>query len=357
MQHADRAREGKPRTIDRARLVALLEAIRRVRIGILGDFTLDGYWWVDMTRAQLSREAPLFNHPVVRETYSAGGCANVAVNVAALRPQSAWAFTVLADDWRGPLLRRVLTDAGLRLDGVLTGPADWVTPFYGKVILTGYGNQQEDARVDFVNSRPLPAALLDALVQQVADRLAELDAVIVADYQVVGVVPPRVAEALNRLAEANPQIIFAADSRENIGQFRAMVIKPNDVEATHMWFPDRDAGTVMPEELIGAGRRVAAACGRPVYITRGDKGALLCTESNSDIIPAVPVPPPIDTVGAGDTFLAALTTALAAGATPWEAGCLATLAAAVTIRKLRTTGTATPEEILAAYDSFVESGG
>lgn len=352
MQHVDRAREGKPRIIERARLAALLEAVRTVRIGILGDFTLDGYWWVDMARAQLSREAPLYNHPVVRETYSAGGCANVAVNVAALQPRAAWAFTVLADDWRGPLLRRVLAEAGLRLEAVLTGPAGWVTPFYGKVILTGFGNQQEDARVDFVNCEPLPAALLDALVQQVADRLAELDAVIVADYQVVGVAPPRAVEALNRLAEAHPRVIFAADSRDNIGQFRAMVVKPNDLEATQMWFPDRETGTVMPEELIGAGKRAATATGRPVYITRGDKGTLLCAASDSDVIPAMAVPPPIDTVGAGDTFLAALTTALAAGATAWEAGCLATLAAAVTIRKLRTTGTASPDEILAAYDTY-----
>jgi rfaE bifunctional protein kinase chain/domain len=338
--------------IERTRLLTLLDAIRNVRIGILGDFTLDGYWWVDMARAQLSREAPLYNHPVVRETYSAGGCANVAVNVAALQPRATWAFTVLADDWRAPLLRQVLTQAGLRLDGVLTGPPGWVTPFYGKVILTGFGNQQEDSRVDFVNNEPLPAALLDALVQQVADRLSELDAVIVADYQVVGVVPPRVGEALNRLAEATPGVIFAADSRENIGQFRAMVVKPNDVEATHMWFDDREAGTVMPEELVGAGRQIAATTGRPVYITRGDKGALLCTASDSDVIPAIRVPPPIDTVGAGDTFLAALTTGLAAGATPWEAGCLASLAAAVTIRKLRTTGTATPDEIVSAYDAY-----
>jgi sugar/nucleoside kinase (ribokinase family) len=219
------------------------------------------------------------------------------------------------------------------------------------VILTGYGNQQEDARVDFVNSQALPAAVLDALVEQVAGRLGELDAVIVADYQVVGVVPPRVGEALNRLAEANPRVIFAADSRDNIGQFRAMVVKPNDVEATCMWFPDCDLGAVAPEELIGAGMRAAAVTGRPVCITRGDKGALLCTASDSDVIPAIPVPPPIDTVGAGDTFLAALTTGLATGATPWEAGCLAALAAAVTIRKLRTTGTASPEEILEAYDA------
>ena len=349
--------------IGRGRLLELLEAIRDVRIGILGDFTLDGYWYVDMARAQLSREAPLYNHPVVRETYSAGGCANVAVNVAALRPRETWAFAVLGADWRGPLLRQVLTEAGLRLEEVLTQPTNWVTPFYGKVILTGFGNQQEDARVDFVNSQPLgpeAGSAFDTVLDRLAARLPELDAVIVADYQMVGVVPPRVVSALNRMAQENPRVIFAADSRDNIGQFHAMVIKPNEVEAAHMWFPGcplaktgdyREPGVMKPEELLGAGMRVQADNGRPVYITRGDKGALLCAASGSDTIPAVRVPPPIDTVGAGDTFLAALATALAAHATPWEAGYLATLAAAVTVRKLRTTGAASPDEIVAVYDA------
>jgi rfaE bifunctional protein kinase chain/domain len=343
--------------IERARLLELLEAIRTVRIGIVGDFTLDGYWYVDMECARLSREAPLYNHPVVRETYSAGGCANVAVNVAALRPKETWAFTVLGDDWRGPLLRQVLAEAGLRLDGVLTQPGDWVTPFFGKVILMGLGNQQEDARLDFVNSQPLPGDVFALMLDQIAARLDELDALIVADYQAVGIIPPRAVGVLNDMAQTTPRVVFAADSRDNIGQFSAMVVKPNEVEATHMWFPGRQPGTVRLQELAAAGMRAQADSGRPVYITRSEKGALLCAASGSDTIPAIPVPPPIDTVGAGDTFLAALTTALAARATPREAGCLAALAAAVTIRKLRTTGTASPEEILEAYDRWALTSG
>ena len=339
--------------LSRTRLQELLEAIRRVRIGIVGDFTLDGYWYVDMMRAQLSREAPLYNRPVVRETYSAGGCANVAVNVAALRPQEAWAFTVLGEDWRGLLLRQVLSAAGLRLEATLTHATNWVTPFYGKMILMGYDNQQEDARVDFVNTHPLPDTTLDAMLEQIANRLPTLDAIIIADYQPVGVVPERVVKTLNQMAEAHPRVIFAADSRTNIAQFEKMVIKPNAVEAAQRWFPGRRPDEVTEQQLIEAGMHAQANTGRPVYITRGERGALLCAAQGYAHIPAMPVAPPIDTVGAGDTFLAALTTALAAGANPWEAGWLASLAAAVIVRKLRTTGTATPEEILAAYDTYV----
>lgn len=339
--------------LSRTRLQEILKAIRDVRIGIVGDFTLDGYWYVDMMRAQLSREAPLYNRPVVRETYSAGGCANVAVNVAALQPREAWAFTVLGEDWRGLLLCQVLSAAGLRLEATLTYATNWVTPFYGKMILMGYDNQQEDARVDFVNTHPLPDTTLDAMLEQIASRLSTLDAIIIADYQPIGVVPERVVKALNQIAETHLRVIFAADSRANIAQFEKMVIKPNAVEATQMWFPERRPDEVTEQQLIEAGLRAYANTGRPVYITCGERGALLCAAEGYAHIPAMPVAPPIDTVGAGDTFLAALATALAAGANPWEAGWLASLAAAVIVRKLRTTGTATPEEILAAYDTYV----
>ena len=72
--------------------------------GCCGDFVLDGYWYADMTRAQLSRETPLYNRPVVAETYSPGGAANVAWNLADLGVGEVHAISVLGKDWRGSLL-------------------------------------------------------------------------------------------------------------------------------------------------------------------------------------------------------------------------------------------------------------
>jgi bifunctional ADP-heptose synthase (sugar kinase/adenylyltransferase) len=68
-------------------------------------------------------------------------------------------------------------------------------------------------------------------------------------------------------------------------------------------------------------------------------------------VPAPPVDQPIDIVGAGDSAMAAIGAALASGAHPLEAAQLGNLAAAVTIRKLGTTGTASAAEILARWDT------
>ena len=88
----------------------------------------------------------------------------------------------------------------------------------------------------------------------------------------------------------------------------------------------------------------------PVFLTLSEAGVLVCAQGETQHIPAGPTTPPLDPVGAGDTFIAALGAALASGATPQEAGTLATLAAAVTVEKLNQTGTASPEEIFGKYD-------
>ena len=337
--------------LSRQRLQDLLLSISSLRIGVLGDFALDGYWHVDMTQSELSREAPLFLHPVVREAYSAGGGANACANVAALKPAQVWALTALGKDWRGGLLREVLAEQGVTLDTIVTQPG-WLTPFYGKVVLHGWGPPQEDSRLDFINNDPMLDETTDALIEQLENLLPQLDALVVTHYLPVSVVTDRMVAALNRLAQEHQRIIFTADSRDDIGQFRGMVIKPNEVEAAAMYFPGRALETISPEEFSQAGMSAQAQTGRPLYITRSDKGCLLCYPPECQPIEAVPVPPPVDTVGAGDTFISALTAGLAAGGTPWEAGWLASLAAGVTVGKLHITGTASPEEILDLYDRF-----
>ena len=93
---------------------------------------------------------------------------------------------------------------------------------------------------------------------------------------------------------------------------------------------------------------LAERAGRPVCITLGGEGVLVWADGPT-IVPAAPVRPPLDPVGAGDTFVAALATGLACGASPVEAAALANLAAAVIVEKVGETGTATPDEILARH--------
>ena len=338
--------------LSRARVETILNQIRRLRVGVCGDFVLDGYWYADMTRAQLSRETPLYNRPVVAETYSPGGAANVAWNLADLGIGEVHAISVLGKDWRGSLLRDIFQHLGIRSDHLLERPG-WKTPFYGKVILTGWDTRQEDARLDMINQHPLGAEDEDLLTSRLGQVVPGLDALIIADYIPNGVVTPRIRGVLLELAERYPQVTFLADSRERIAHFQSLVIKPNEIEAKQLFFPGQAPASIPLEALEQAALELNARTNKPVYITLGEKGCLLCEVPATVRLPAMKVPPPLDTVGAGDTFLACLGAGLAAGATSLEAGCLANLAAAITIQKIGMTGTASPDEILALFEKQV----
>jgi rfaE bifunctional protein kinase chain/domain len=335
--------------LTRARLEQILQAIKNITLGVVGDFTLDGYWYADMEQSQLSRETATFPRPIVREIYSLGGAANAAWNLSALGVGGVTGFSVIGDDWRGKTLRDLLADAGIQTGGILN-QVDRQTPFYGKVILTATGRRpQEDARLDFINQRPLSAHTEEDLLRIIQASLTKLDGLMIADYQPVGVITARVTHGLLELGRDHKKP-FVVDSRERAGEFRQLILKPNDTEAARLFFPDRKITAVGLADLSQAALQHNRQTGQPVIITLGEAGCLVGVDGECTHVPGVKVPPPVDTVGAGDTFLAAFTAAYASGATPVEAACLANLAAAVTVAKIGVTGTASPAEILSQYD-------
>jgi bifunctional ADP-heptose synthase (sugar kinase/adenylyltransferase) len=176
-----------------------------------------------------------------------------------------------------------------------------------------------------------------------------IHAVIIADQveeRNCGVVTDRVRSAVAALAAQYPDTLFFADSRVRIGEFRGVIIKPNKYEAARALHPDW-TGEVSREKAGAFGQRLAAQNGKRVFVTVGEEGMLVCGPDPTAHVPTLPPDGPIDIVGAGDSATAGIVCALCAGADPAEAAQFGNLCAAVTIRKLGTTGTASPEELAA----------
>ncbi len=339
--------------LSQVRLEQVLDRMKSLALGVVGDYTLDGYWYADMEQSRLSRETATYPRPVIRETYSLGGAANAAWNLSALGVGAVWGFSVVGDDWRGNILHDLLAKANIRTSGLIN-QVDRKTPFYGKVMLTAVGRPpQEDARLDFINIQPLSAEIEAALLNSLETALAKLDGLIIADYQPKGVITDGVTHGLLGLARNHGQKPFVVDSRERAGEFRQLILKPNETEAARLFFPDRSPAEVSAADLSQAAVQHNQQTGQPIIITRGDHGCLVAVDGKCVTLPGVHIPPPIDPVGAGDTFLAAFTAALAAGANPLEAACLANLCAAVTVTKIGVTGIATPPEIRSMYAQWL----
>jgi D-beta-D-heptose 7-phosphate kinase/D-beta-D-heptose 1-phosphate adenosyltransferase len=315
----------------------LLDKIARVRILVIGDLMLDHYIWGDATR--ISPEAPVPVVKVERDSFTAGGAANVALNLCALGVRAELAGTTGADA-DGRQLGEVLERRGLVLDATLASGAR-PTVVKTRVMC----RSQQLCRLDR-EAAPEAYALPEAWVRRdLPERIAAADAVILSDYA-KGVVTSELIRQVQALA--GPDKLVALDPKPRPGlAFQGLgLITPNRHEAL-LLAQLAGAGTdeaFPPEEVC---RRLHARhASRLLVITLGADGMLI--SRGGRIVRQVPTAARavFDVSGAGDTVTAVLTAALAAGAEPESAVELANVAAGVVVAKLGT-ATATPEEILA----------
>jgi len=331
----------------RGRLAELLGSLARVRAGVIGDFCLDAYWDLDTGPPEPSLETGKATRAVRRQRYSLGGAGNVVSNVADLGAGSVYGFSVISDDLFGRELLALLRARTVDVYGIVMQDGDWDTPVYAKP----YRESEEQERFDFGRRNTIIPETELKLTGALRTMVPELDVLIVNQQLPRGVYAPSVIAGINRIAKEEARLICVLDARTMSDRFRGMVVKLNAAEAARVAGKDLPAGEQLPHDALQRhALAIAEKQRKPVYVTRSEEGILLCDGGRCTDIPAIPFTGLSDPVGAGDSSVAAIALALAAGATPIEAGELANLAAAVTVRKLKQTGTATGEEILAVFD-------
>ena len=324
--------------MDKTFLEDLFSKIGGVRVCVVGDICLDLYWRADMRLSRLSRETPHFPLPVTDERFSPGAGGNVIANLAALGVGKILPVSVIGADWRAHLLKECLLPLAPEEAGLVADPAR-VTPCYAKPLRRGIADvEYEDPRLDFENRAPLSPAAEAAVLAALDTAARQADIVCVCDQLEYGAVSPAVRK---RLCEIGREMPVLADSRDRIGLYENVIVKPNDIEAAAA------ADGAAPEE---AAKILSARTRAPALVTCGAGGAIWCENGACVRVPAVKTEPPVDPVGAGDTFLAAFAAAYACLVSGPEAATFANLAAAVTVKKIGETGTATKDEILKLAD-------
>lgn len=326
-------------------LRGLLRDIEGTRVAVLGDFCLDVYWRIDPGASERSLETGLETRPVAEQRCSLGGAGNVVANLVALGCRSVHALGVVGDDPWGREMRDLMDKAGVRTDGMLTETRDWSTLVYVKP----HAHDAEGNRFDFGNFNRLPDEAAEALLGKLAAVLPDVDVVIVNEQVRQGVHTPFLRERLAGLIARQRNTTFLVDSRHFSDAYPGACLKLNSHEAARLIGVARaPEALVLREEAVLAAERVWERWQRPVFVTRGARGSLVRDALGLHEIPGIQIVGKVDTVGAGDSTLAGIALALAAGRPPAQAAELGGLVAAVTVRKLRQTGTASPEEVLVA---------
>ena len=329
-----------------------LERLNQCRVAVFGDFCLDAYWLIGADDSELSVETQLPVRRVRSQRYSLGGAGNVTANLVDLGVGEVRAITLAGADLFGRHKLDLLNALGVDTRGVLQTQESWQTLAYSKPCI----GEAELNRIDFGGFNRVEPGTMDLLAEQL-DRAAGAVDVIVLNQQVPsGVSPPKMIDRINEIIASHPDCQFIADSRHRAEMYRGAILKLNAHEAARICGQPRALDERIPVAQVHEYATALFERGRkPVFITRGENGIVVCDEGGLQEVPGIQILQKVDSVGAGDTVVSALAASLAAGSDGITAARLANIAASVTVRKLQTTGTASPDEIrrVGPYPSYV----
>ena len=331
--------------------VRTLVGLKGRNVVVVGDVVADEFVYGRVAR--ISREAPVLILEYDSTAIVPGGAGNAANNVAALGGRSRLVAVVGRDDAARRLVRalhrRVSRDGLVRIAG-------WETPVKTRILAGGiHSAKQQVVRVDRGIGRPAGPRARAGFERAALAAVRTADAVLVSDYGSGLVSPALVTKIRQALRRAGRRIPVLVDSRHRLLDYRGITAcTPNESEVEQALGVRIDDN---PRVLERAGRAILEHTrSRAVLITRGSRGmALFVPQKRTVHIPIFGSDEIADVTGAGDTVVAAMALALAAGADFESAARLANCAGGLVVMK-RGTATVSSTELLKAIRSGQVAG-
>jgi D-beta-D-heptose 7-phosphate kinase/D-beta-D-heptose 1-phosphate adenosyltransferase len=322
--------------MDLSALQHLLSQSAGRRVVCVGDLMIDRFVYGEVTR--LSPEAPI---PVLarsRELVMLGAAGNVARNIAALGGGVALIGVIGGDAEGHEAIRLVGEEPGV--EGYLIHDPDRPTTLKTRFV----SGAQQLLRVDMEASRAVVGDIEQRLVRTIKDAVDGAGVILISDYG-KGVVTDAVIAACLAAARLTGGKVVVDSKARSFARYGAVdLIKPNALELAHA----TDLPTETDDQVEAA---LAHALGlwdaRAILVTRAGKGMSLAVRGEPVRHVRTTPREVFDVSGAGDTTLAALGLAIAAGAALEEAIAFAQLAAGVAVGKAGTS-TVSPEELVEA---------
>ncbi len=334
----------------RDRLHRLVDSFPGRRVVMYGDCVLDRF--VLGTPKRISREAPVIILRFEEQRDVPGGGANAAANVTSLGG-TVVPVAFVGEDEPGRKLLSLLAQRGVDVSSIVVVP-DFSTVTKVRILAGGPSSlKHQIARYDIEDSVASGGAWRDRMYERLEQVARTADAAVVSDYGYGSVTRTGVA----RLRAALPAGAMAvADSR-----FALRELGPVDGATPNL----EELAALADGRRLDADEDVAAAASdlrqrleaRFVVATRGSRGLTVVTADGAPLhLPVYGTDQVADVTGAGDTVLATLSLALAAGAEPADAARLANLAGGIVVMKLGT-ATVAPDELHAAIDTAERADG
>lgn len=314
----------------------IIDLLRDRKVVVLGDVMLDEFVWGDVTR--ISPEAPVPVVEIRRESVHLGGAANVLANLVALGARAS-VVGVVGNDAAGERLRSSLRN--ISEDGFLVTDDQRPSTVKTRII----AHSQLVVRADRESRQPVNGKTEARIIESLQSALEDADALVISDYD-KGVVTPRILAQVLPLAYGRVPVLVDPKLR-NFSAYRpATLVTPNHHEALRMANLEADTD----EGLRDAATQIRNALNcDAVLITRGDRGMMLLEGDGDPVYVATAAREVYDVTGAGDTVIATLAAALAAGSSLVEAAGLANHAAGIVVGKIGT-ATAGASELINSFN-------
>src|SRR5215472_14306818 len=321
-------------SIDLTRLLDIVGAFSRQTIGVIGDFVLDEFASGEISR--VSREAPVL---ILRHRHTEcypGGGANAVNNLAELGAR-VLPVGVVGDDHAGEVLLEFFRHKGVNTSGVLRS-RNWLTATKTRY-LAGWTHttEQQVLRMDREPSGSLPESVAQSIERKARQAARQADALILSDYG-FGAATPSLARRLRGKR-------VTLDSRYRLLEYAGAGITaatPNEPELEAAYH-QRIGNDMAKLEKLGT-RLLKDLALEALVVTRGKDGMAVFEANSADagsepLVRQISIygsDAPVDVTGAGDTVIAVLSLALAAGASYLEAAHLANYAGGIVVMKRRT---------------------
>lgn len=300
----------------------ILDGMAATRVVVVGDVMVDHFLIGRVTR--ISPEAPV---PVVefeREFSVPGGAANVAHNAGALGA-TVTLIGVVGEDAPAADLRGLLEARGVAATGLIEDPS---RPTTRKTRLATTRNQQV-ARLDVEKVDDVSGAVEDALIARLDEAADGAHAIVVSDY-LKGVVTRRVMAHVVAAGQRRGIPVLVDPKVPHMSLYAgATLLTPNHHEAEHASL----VRITTADDARAAARGLCQSLRVDgVLVTWGEHGLWLSHGGEEGHLPAT-AREVADVTGAGDTVVATLAVAMAAGATSAEAARLANEAAGIVVTR------------------------
>lgn len=309
-------------------LPIILEKFASQRIMVLGDLMLDRFVYGAVDR--ISPEAPIPVMRVLRENVTLGGAGNVVRNLAAMGAQVD-IIGVAGHDQTGYELAKQCAALSGVTPMILTDAARPTT------LKTRYvSGSQQLLRADLESAQPLTAEMEEQILLRIQSAMPGAKIIILSDYAKGVLTEKIIAGTIAQAKAQNKRLIIDPKGRDFSRYRNAYMLTPNRKELTEAIGMDAIKSIEQAEQAARA--LISAYNLEGILAKLGSDGVCLVMKDQAALHIHGMAQEVFDVSGAGDTVVAGLALALAAGASLPDAAYLANLAGSIVVGKV---GTAT----------------